>query len=84
MANMHYLIRSVRQAGEMLHNEQSNSANFRQMVFSWMKDRELGEDWDTYVQEQQDALQKQKTEEVPLQEETDSSEEAVEAPKEEE
>ena len=79
MANMHYLIRSVRQAGELLQQEQQNSMNFRQMVFAWMKERELGDDWDTYVQEKQDALQKQQTEEIPVQEKAESSEEAIEA-----
>ena len=78
MANMHYLIRSVRQAGELLQKEQNMSMNFKQMVFAWMKERELGEDWDAYVQEQQDALQKQQAEEVPVQEQAESSEEAIE------
>ena len=82
--NMHYLIKSVRQAGEMLQNEQQNFANFKNLVFEWMQDREHGEDWNAYIKEKEDAVQKQQTEEVPLQEETDSSEEVVETSKEEE
>jgi len=48
------------------------------MVFAWMKERELGEDWDAYVQEQQDALQKQQAEEVPVQEQAEDSKEVIE------
>lgn len=84
MFNMHYLIKSVRQAGDMLTSEQQNFANFKRLVFEWMSDREHGDDWNVYIKEKEDAVQEQQTEEVPLQEETDSSEEAVEAPKEEE
>ena len=78
MSNMHYLIRSVRQAGELLQKEQNICMNFKQMVFAWMKERELGEDWDAYVQEKQDALQKQQAEEVPVQEQTEDSEKVIE------
>jgi hypothetical protein len=83
-ANMHYLIRSVRQAGEMLQNEQQNFANFKSLVFEWMSDRKHGDDWNEFVQEKENAVQEQPTEEVPQQEEAESSEEAIEAQEEEE
>jgi len=84
VANMHYLVKSVRQAGDMLQNEQQTFANFKNLVFEWMQDREHGDDWNAYIKEKEDAVQEQQTEEVPLQEETDSSEETVETSEEEE
>ena len=77
VANMHYLIRSLRQAGEMLQNEQKNSGNFKQLVFEWMSDREHGEDWNEYIKEKEDAVQTK-------QEEAESGEETIEATVEEE
>ena len=79
MANMHYLLRSLRQAGEMLQNEQMQSQQFKSLVFEWMKERDLGEDWDAFVEEKQNAVQEQQAEEVSVQSEAESSEEASEA-----
>ena len=83
MANIHYLIKSVRQAGDMLQNEQQNFGNFKNLVFEWMTNREHGDDWNEWIKEKQDAVQEQQTEEIPVQEEAESGEEAVEAPEEE-
>ena len=82
MANYNYLIKSVRQAGDMLRNEQQNHQNFRNLVFEWMNDRKHGDDWNDFVKEKEDAVQKQQAEEVSVQEETESSEETVETPEE--
>ena len=84
MSNYNYLIQSVRQAGDMLKNEQQNHQNFRNMIFEWMNDREHGDDWNAFIKEKEDAVQKQQTEEIPLQEEAESSEETVEASEKEE
>ena len=78
MANMHYLIQSVRQAGEMLQNEQQNSHNFRNLIFEWMNERELGDDWNEYIKEKENAVQESKTKEVPVQEQAEDSEEVIE------
>jgi hypothetical protein len=83
MANYNYLISSVRQAGDMLKNEQQTHQNFRNLIFEWMSDRKHGDDWNVFIKEKEDAVQEQPTEEVPLQEEAESGEEAIEAPKEE-
>ena len=74
MANMHYLLRSLRQAGEMLQNEQMQSQQFKSLVFEWMKERDLGEDWDNFVEEKQNAIQEQETESVPVRNEPEASE----------
>ena len=83
MANYNYLISSVRQGGDMLRNEQQNHQSFKNMVFEWMNDRKHGDDWNDFVKEKEDAVQKQQAEEVSVQEETESSEETVETPDEE-
>ena len=64
MANYNYLLSSVRQAGDMLRNEQENHQNFKNMVFEWMSDREHGEDWNAFIKEKDDALQEPETEET--------------------
>ena len=74
MSNMHYLLRSLRQAGEMLQNEQMQSQQFKSLVFEWMKERDLGEDWDNFVEEKQNAIQEQETESVPVRNEPEASE----------
>ena len=84
MANYNYLITSVRQGGDMLRNEQQNNQNFRNMIFEWMNDRKHGDDWNAFIKEKEDAVQKQQAEEIPLQEEAESSEETVEASEKEE
>ena len=84
LANMNYLITSVRQAAEMLQNEKQNYANFKALVFEWMQDRKHGDDWNEWIKEKEDAVQEQQTEEVPLQEEAESGKEDVEAQEEEE
>ena len=44
------------------------------LVFEWMKERELGEDWDKFVEEKQNAIQEQKTESVSVRNEPEVSE----------
>jgi hypothetical protein len=78
MSNMHYLIRSVRQAGDMLQNEQQQSANFKNLVFEWMQDREHGDDWNEFIKEKENAVQESETEKVPVQEQAEDSEEVIE------
>ena len=72
--NMDYLILSIRQANDMLKQEQNLYANFRNLVFEWMKERDLGEDWDAFVEEKQNAVQEQETKGVPVRNEPEASE----------
>ena len=53
------------------------------LTFGFMQENKLEEEWDEYVKEKEDAVQKQQTEEVPVQEQTESSEEVSETPKQE-
>lgn len=69
-------------------NQQMNMTNqqFQQLrgySFEFIQEHELGEEWNEFLKEKDNAVQKQETEEVSVQEETESSEEAVEAQEEE-
>ena len=72
--NMDYLILSIRQANDLLKQEQQLYANFRNLTFEWMGERGYGQDWDKFVQEKQNAIQEQETEGVPVRNEPEASE----------
>jgi hypothetical protein len=72
--NMDYLILSIRQANDMLKQEQQLYANFRNLAFEFIGQRDLADAWDEFVQEKQDAVQKQETESVPVRNEPETSE----------
>ena len=59
-------------------NQQFN--DLRGMTFEFMKEQDLENDWDEFVQEKQNAVQEQKTEEVSVQEQAESSKEVSETP----
>ena len=58
--------------------------NLRALAFEFIGQHELNDEWNEFLktkEENKDAVQEQEAEEVPLQEEAESGEEAVEAPK---
>ena len=58
--------------------------NLKRLAFEFIEQHELTEEWNDFLKEKEEnAVQEQQTEEVPLQEEAESGEEVVEAPKEE-
>ena len=74
--------------GNMAASQQMRQLNeqFQQLrayAFEFIGENKLDEEWNEFLKEKDNAVQKQKTEEVPLQEEAESGEETVEAPKEE-
>jgi len=52
------------------------------MTFAFMQEQKLETEWDEFVQEKQNALQEQQTEEVSVEEEAERGEETSEAPEE--
>ena len=81
MSNMHYLIKSIRHAGELVDSEKATHQNFRTLVFEWMSNNDLGDSWNEFVEEKQNAVQEQETEEISVQEQTEDSEEVIEEKK---
>mgnify|MGYP003315299532 CR=1 FL=1 len=78
-----FLISEARRATQMAQSAQQQFNQLREYTFEFISNKELGEEWDAFIQEKENAVQKQQTEEIPVQEEAESGEEAVEAPKEE-
>ena len=83
LETMTWAINEIRRMGTDVQNNQLAYQRMRQLTFGFLEKNELTEEWDKYVKEEEDALQKQQTEEVPVQEETESSEEVSETHEEE-
>ena len=80
---MQYLIHEARRNAQQADYIQQQMQQFRTIAFEFLKEQELTEEWDEFVQEKENAVQEQQTKEIPLQEEAESGKEAVEAPVEE-
>ena len=70
-------------AAQQLRQMNEQFQQLRAYAFEFIEENKLGDEWNEFLKEKDDAVQKQQTEEVPLQEEAESSEEVVEASKEE-
>ena len=55
----------------------------RAFAFEFIQEHGLGEEWNVFLEEKDNAVQEQKTEKVSVQKEAESGEETIEAPKEE-
>ena len=83
LETFNFLINEARRASQMASNGQQQFNQLRQFAFEFIKEHELEKEWDTFLEEKDNAVQEQPTEEIPVQEEAESGEEAVEAPVEE-
>ena len=80
--NMNYLLDMLRNASQQVMQLEQNFNTQRQLLGEYLGDRDLMQDWDDWLKEK-DAIQKQQTEEVSVQEEAEGSEETIEAQEEE-
>ena len=71
------------QASQQMRQLDQQFQQLRAFAFEFIEENELSDEWNEFLNEKDNAVQKQQAEEVPLQEETESGEETVEAPKEE-
>jgi len=60
-----------------------NFQKLRAYAFEFIEEHELGDEWNDFLKEKDNAVQEQQTEEVSVQEQAESSEETSEAPEEE-
>ena len=70
----------------MTQQLQKLNVNFQQMrayAFEFIGEHELGDEWNEFLEEKDNAVQEQQTEEVSVQEEAESSEEVSETHEEE-
>jgi len=81
--NFNYLLEMLKSTSERFMGMQREQGSYRGLVEAFLTEKELGDDWNTFIQEKENAVQKQQTEEVSVQEEAESSEEVVEASEEE-
>ena len=71
------------QASQQMRQLDQQFQQLRAFAFEFIEENELSDEWNEFLNEKDNAVQKQQAEEVPLQEETESSKEIVKAPKEE-
>jgi len=82
--NFNYLLDMLRNASQNVMQLQEQFNTQRQLLADYLTEKEQIEDWDSWLKEKDNAVQEQQTEEVSVQEEAESGEEAVEAQEEEE
>ena len=78
------MVNETRASTNMRMQVTQQMENLRALAFEFIGQHELNDEWNEFLktkEENKDAVQEQETEEVPLQEEAESGEEAVEAPK---
>ena len=70
-------------ASQQLRNVENQFQQLRAYAFEFIQENKLDDEWNEFLKEKDDAVQEQQAEKVPAQEEAESGEEVVEAPKEE-
>ena len=76
------LINSTRDAQNQANAVGTNMQRLQALLNEFLIEQELGEEWNKFLEEKENAVQEQQTEEVPVQEQAEGSEEASEAPEE--
>jgi peptidoglycan hydrolase CwlO-like protein len=79
---MVWLLNLVKGNQEQFNMLNQQFSELRSMTFAFMQEQKLETEWDEFVQEKQNALQEQQTEEVSVEEEAERGEETSEAPEE--
>tara|TARA_R100001163_G_C5020372_1_gene163343 strand:- start:457 stop:792 length:336 start_codon:yes stop_codon:yes gene_type:complete len=82
--NLNFLLQAYRGMDEQMRGTQHQLAMLQSLIGEYLGGKELSEDWDEWLKEKDNAVQKQQAEEVSVQEQAQSSEEVSETSKEEE
>ena len=77
------LINSTRDAQNQASAIGTNMQRLQALLNEFLVENEMGEDWNKFLEDKENAVQEQQTEEVPVQEQAEGGEEASEAPEEE-
>ena len=78
------LINSTRDAQNQASALGTNMQRLKALLNEFLVEQELGEEWNKFLEDKENAVQEQQTEEVPVQEQAEGGEEASEAPEEKE
>ena len=76
------LINETRRSQQAHAQLMNNFNNLKSLLDRFLVENDMGEDWNQFLEDEENAVQKQQTEEVSVQEQAESSEEASEAPEE--
>ena len=76
------LYNNANQSQQQLRQLDNNFKQLKAYAFEFIGLKELGDEWNEFLEEKENAVQEQQTEEVSVQEQAESSEEASEAPEE--
>ena len=76
------LINSTRDSQNQANRIGMNMQRLQALLNEFLVEQELGEEWNKFLEEKEDAVQEQQTEEVSVQEQAEGGEEASEAPEE--
>jgi archaellum biogenesis protein FlaJ (TadC family) len=77
------LINETRRSQQAHSQLMNNFNNLKSLLDRFLLENEMGEDWNKFLEDEENAVQKQQTEEVSVQEQAEGGEEASEAPEEE-
>ena len=77
------LINETRRSQQAHAQLMNNFNNLKSLLDRFLVENEMGEDWNKFLEDEENAVQKQQTEEVSVQEQAEGGEEASEAPEEE-
>ena len=81
--NYNFLLNAYRGADEALRQLQQQFGMLQALQKEYLESKELANDWDEFLKEKDNAVQKQQAEEVSVQEQAEGGEETSEAPEEE-
>ena len=77
------LINSARDAQNQVQTVGMNMQRLQGLLNEFLQEQKLGEEWNQYLEDKENAVQEQQTEEVSVQEQAQDSEETSETSKEE-
>ena len=84
VSNYNFLLNSYRTEVNNHIQSRNEMDMFRNLLQEFLTGKELMDDWNEFIKEKDNAVQEQQAEEVSVQEEAESSEEAIEAQEEKE
>lgn len=76
------LINETRRSQQAHAQLMNNFNNLKSLLDRFLVENGMGEDWNKFLEDEENAVQKQQTEEVSVQEQAEGGEEASEAPEE--
>ena len=74
LETMSFLIQEARTNANRAHNSHNNFVQFRDLVFKFLTEKEMQNDWDKFLEENENAVQEQKAESVSVRDEPEASE----------